>query len=195
MAESLNGGTAAPRRDRHAAVQKRIGERRRTQRGSGSGGVAAPATAAGPTRPASTNGATTAPDIGAVAAVAARRIARGGGGGGGGNGGGPKGPAIGRAEQPGLGAQLTRRVQSGAIDQAQAQQTVQDRALLEQAFGPDWRNKVFGGTGVVQKARIGLKANPTDPRQKALVEQLKKKRSGALERARAKVEATAPGTI
>lgn len=49
--------------------------------------------------------------------------------------------------QAALGAQLSRRVQSGAIDQNQARKVAGQRALLAKAYGPDWRTKVFGKGG------------------------------------------------
>jgi hypothetical protein len=49
------------------------------------------------------------------------------------------GPSIAPAAQPGLGRQLSRRVASGEIDQAQAQRTAKERRELEGAYGSDWR--------------------------------------------------------
>jgi hypothetical protein len=46
-----------------------------------------------------------------------------------------------------LGAQLQGRVQSGAIDQTQAQTVARQRAMLQKAFGADWRKQVFGAGG------------------------------------------------
>jgi hypothetical protein len=43
--------------------------------------------------------------------------------------------------------QLQRRVQSGAISQAQAAQTARERQTLKAAFGSDWRTQVFGKGG------------------------------------------------
>jgi len=101
-------------------------------------------------------------------------------------GGGNGGPAIGRAEQPGLGGQLTRRVQSGALTGAQAQQTMQQRQTLKKAYGSDWRQQVFGGAGKIQQARAQLKANPNDPRLVALNQSLLAKRKQMLEAAQKK---------
>lgn len=73
-----------------------------------------------------------------------------------------------------LGAQLRGRVQSGAIDQAQGQRTARQRQLLQKAFGPDWRTKVYGQGGA--KGVTGSFAPG----------QIRAKRSAALERARRK---------
>lgn len=94
---------------------------------------------------------------------------------------------LGQAEQPGLGSQLTRRVQAGAITTDQAQQVSGERDLLEQAYGPNWRVKVYGDKGYAQRTRQGLKDNPDDPRVKALYEALMKARKDALEHAKKKV--------
>lgn len=59
----------------------------------------------------------------------------------------PGSPGVGGAVQPGLGAQLSNRVQSGAINQGQAQKVAQQRQMLKKAFGSDWRTKVFGKGG------------------------------------------------
>lgn len=58
-----------------------------------------------------------------------------------------------------LGAQLQGRVQSGAIDQAQAQKTARQRLLLKKAFGSDWRSQVFAGSGVKEIRQGGPFAN------------------------------------
>jgi hypothetical protein len=49
--------------------------------------------------------------------------------------------------QAGLGAQLTQKVRSGALDQGQARRVASQRALLAKAFGPEWRTKVYGQGG------------------------------------------------
>jgi hypothetical protein len=46
-----------------------------------------------------------------------------------------------------LGAQLRGRVQSGTITGAQAQKTARQRQLLKKAFGPNWREDVYAGSG------------------------------------------------
>lgn len=58
--------------------------------------------------------------------------------------------------QAGLGQQLSSRVSSGAISQEQAEQTAKERQMLEQAFGKDWRTKVFGGRGIMRANRKAL---------------------------------------
>lgn len=59
----------------------------------------------------------------------------------------PGSPGVGGAMQPKLGAQLSNRVQSGAINQGQAGKVAQQRQMLQKAFGSDWRTKVFGQGG------------------------------------------------
>jgi hypothetical protein len=53
-------------------------------------------------------------------------------------------PSIAEGVNTNIGAQLSRRVSSGAIDNSQAQQVASDRLVLERAFGPKWREHVFG---------------------------------------------------
>jgi hypothetical protein len=72
------------------------------------------------------------------------------------------GPAIGGAVNADIGAQLSRRVASGAIDQGQADQVAADRQLLEEHYGPDWRDTVFGGAGRVQRLRQDIAEHGTD---------------------------------
>lgn len=79
------------------------------------------------------------------------------------------------AMQPSLGAQLSKRVSSGAISEQQAQRTSQQRALLKRAFGDDWRSQVFGQGGA--KGINGPFSTS----------QVRTKRIQALEQARAKV--------
>lgn len=55
-----------------------------------------------------------------------------------------RGPAVGEGVNADIGAQLSRRVSSGAIDISQAKQVASDRMVLERAYGPKWREKVFG---------------------------------------------------
>lgn len=93
--------------------------------------------------------------------------------------------AIGNAVQPDLGAQLSRRVSSGAIDQAQAQQVAKDRALLEQVYGPNWRDKVFGGAGRVRRLRQNV-ASDEPGNSKDRLQELLAKRKSFLEKAQAK---------
>lgn len=91
---------------------------------------------------------------------------------------------VSRAEvaPPDLGQQLSRRVAAGAINPDQAEKTAHDRELLERTYGPDWRVKVFGDRGYVQRTRQALAENPDDPQTRALYEQLMKQRNAALER-------------
>lgn len=59
----------------------------------------------------------------------------------------PGSPSVGEAMQPKLGAQLSNRVQSGAISQGQAGKVAQQRRMLQKAFGSNWRKQVFGAGG------------------------------------------------
>src|SRR5690242_6585719 len=66
--------------------------------------------------------------------------------------------SVSSASQPGLGRQLSSRVQTGAISQDQAQKVAAQRALLEKTYGPNRRDKVFGqtpGGGYMKKVRQG----------------------------------------
>lgn len=94
---------------------------------------------------------------------------------------------IGRGGQPGLGHQLTRRVQSGQITQERAQKTAGQRGLLQKAYGSDWRSKVYGDRGYAQRTRKALAANPGSKRLQALNSQLMKLRQQRLK--------AAPGVI
>lgn len=87
----------------------------------------------------------------------------------------PGSPGVGAGIQPKLGAQLSNRVQSGAIGQAQAGKVAQQRAMLQKAFGSDWRTKVFGQGGAK-----GISGPFAKGRVNA-------KRSAALERAKRKL--------
>lgn len=93
--------------------------------------------------------------------------------------------AIGAAVQPDLGAQLSRRVASGAIDQQQAEQVAHDRALLEQAYGPNWRDRVFGGAGVVQGLRQDVASHTNEFGAKAKLGEILAKRKRLLGKAEA----------
>lgn len=57
------------------------------------------------------------------------------------------GPGVAGNMQPGLGKQLSNRVRSGAINQGQAQTVARQRAMLQKAFGSDWRKQVYGAGG------------------------------------------------
>jgi hypothetical protein len=93
-------------------------------------------------------------------------------------------PAIGPAVNTDLGAQLSGRVSSGAIDQQQAQQVAHDRAILEAHYGPGWRVKVFGGAGRVQRLRKDIAEHgPDELGAKARLGQLLAKRSRMLKEA------------
>jgi len=87
---------------------------------------------------------------------------------------------ISQGGQAGLGHQLTRRVDEGAIDQGRAEQTAQERQTLEAAFGPQWRTKVYGGRGIVQANNQALAAGSTDPNVAAFHEQLMQERKRLL---------------
>lgn len=89
----------------------------------------------------------------------------------------PGSPSVGGAVQPKLGAQLSNRVQNGAIGQGQAQKVAKQRAMLQKAFGSDWRSRVYGQGGAK-----GLKAS--GPFGTAAV---RTKRNAALERAKRKL--------
>lgn len=98
-----------------------------------------------------------------------------------------KGIGLGGQALPGPGGgQLARRVQSGAITQEQADQTLQQRQTLQKAFGKDWRQKVFGDVGYVQRTRSALAKDPTNPRLAALNKKLMESRQQMLEAARKK---------
>lgn len=80
----------------------------------------------------------------------------------------PGAPGVGAGMQPKLGAQLSNRVQSGAINQGQAQRTAQQRGLLRKAFGSDWRTKVFGAGGARGQSGPFSKAEILAKRSQAL---------------------------
>jgi hypothetical protein len=105
------------------------------------------------------------------------------------------GPGLGGSVQAGLGRQLSGRVSSGVIDQGRAEETAGERALLEQAYGPEWRTHVYGDRGYTQRTRKAMAANPDSKRARALYENLMQRRKEMLERAQIKVNGgtTAPG--
>lgn len=84
---------------------------------------------------------------------------------------------VGDSYQPGLGKQLSNRVESGRISQGRAQQTSKERQTLKAAFGSDWRTQVFGKGG----AR-GLEGQSFGRPEIAA------RRAKALQRARAKLK-------
>jgi hypothetical protein len=57
------------------------------------------------------------------------------------------GPGVADNIQPDLGAQLSHRVQSGALSQVDAMKVAAQRALFEKQFGPNWRQVIFGKGG------------------------------------------------
>lgn len=95
--------------------------------------------------------------------------------------------AVGQQGMPGPGgAQLQRRVKSGAISKEQAEKTMKQRQTLQKAFGKDWRTKVFGDRGYMQRTRVARSKNPKSPKLAALEKRLKERRSKMLDVARAK---------
>lgn len=97
-------------------------------------------------------------------------------------------PGLGEQALPGPGgAQLERRVQSGKITQAQAQQTMKQRQTLAKAFGPDWRDQLQVGGKSFAQVRKGLAKNPGNPKLAALNKKLLGNRKAALEAARKKL--------
>lgn len=94
---------------------------------------------------------------------------------------------VGQAGMPGPGgAQLERRVQSGAITQEQADRTMKQRQTLQKAFGKDWRTKVFGDRGYAQRTRSALSKNPDSARLAALNKKLMERRKQMLTAAQKK---------
>lgn len=87
-----------------------------------------------------------------------------------------------RAPTP-IGKQLQGRLKSGAIDSEQAQKVARQRTMLKNAFGSDWRTKVFGAGGA--KGISGPFADAA----------IRSKRTQALMRARRKTQGgVGPGT-
>ena len=92
-----------------------------------------------------------------------------------------------QAVRPSVGVQLDRRVNSGEITQKQANQTSRQRALLRDAFGAGWRQKVYGGQGRVRRLRLqAQQGGAQSDRAKRILDQLMEARKQALERARTK---------
>lgn len=99
------------------------------------------------------------------------------------------GMGVGDAMMPGPGGrQLAARVSSGKITQAQAQKTMQQRQTLRKAFGPEWRNKVYGDTGYAQRTRVALAKSPQDAQVGALNTNLLKRRTVMLKAARKRLQ-------
>lgn len=94
---------------------------------------------------------------------------------------------LGQNYQAGFGQQLSSRVSSGTIDQGRAKQTASERALLEQAYGANWRHHVYGDRGYMKRTREALAQNPDDPQVKALYAQLMRSRAEALAKAKEKL--------
>lgn len=85
-----------------------------------------------------------------------------------------------------LGDQLQHRVQSGAITQQQAQRTAQQRQTLEKAFGPNWRQRVFGvNVGNLRSGLAGGKKG--NPRYQAAYKAALERRKQMLAAARQKL--------
>lgn len=96
----------------------------------------------------------------------------------------PRAAAIGQAQQPGFGRQLSSRVASGAITQQQAQRTQRQRQLLENSLGSDWRQQVYGGQGRIKKLRAQAQEGGLESgRAKGILQQLLEARKQALARA------------
>lgn len=93
------------------------------------------------------------------------------------------GEQVGNNFQAGLGKQLSSRVSSGAVSQERAEHTAKERALLAKAFGPDWRQHVYGSVGYVKNARKQLRAGSTDPNVAALYKKLMEDRAQEIARA------------
>lgn len=88
----------------------------------------------------------------------------------------PKRPqGVSRGVNASLGAQLSGRVQKGAITAQQAQHTAYQRQVLAKAFGQNWREKVYGKGGAK-----GIQGSFS-------VAVIRQKRNAALKRARAKL--------
>lgn len=162
--------------DRHMAVQNKIRARRRKVPGIEARGFkTAPVRNAAIAAPEREQDATALGErfnaLGPAAAIATRTAAA-------------QNPAVGGAVNTAIGSQLQRRVESGAIDDQQAQRVAGERALLEAKFGPDFREKVFGATGAFQKARTQAAANPENERLQAVLDRLLAKRKKAVGQAR-----------
>jgi hypothetical protein len=94
---------------------------------------------------------------------------------------------VGGAALPGPGGrQLAARVSAGAIDQQQAQRTMQQRQTLAKAFGKDFRSKLEVGGKSFADVNKGLKANPGNAKLAALRKKLLENRKAVLASAREK---------
>lgn len=107
---------------------------------------------------------------------------------------------IGAGGIPGLGHQLTRRLQSGEIDEEQAKRTAKQRQTLKAAYGSDWRSEMYAttpetGGANLQELRIGLEGeHKGDPTYEAALQQILEERSSALARARRLLKRNRRGT-
>lgn len=82
-----------------------------------------------------------------------------------------------------LGKQLTNKVESGQLTRGKARQVKNQRTLLAKAFGPEWRVKVYGN----KEGARGI-GGPFASGQVAA------DRAQALERAKQKLNVSAPAT-
>jgi hypothetical protein len=90
--------------------------------------------------------------------------------------GGPQKSGVEGNFQPGLGRQLSRKVESGRLTEDQAERTARQRSLLAKAFGKDWREVAFGKGGAKSYPTYGYKG-PTELNEKRLeaIQRAKKK--------------------
>ncbi len=88
--------------------------------------------------------------------------------------------AIERAPAPQLGAQLSSRVDSGAITRGQAQDTAAERDTFKRAYGSNWRSVVYGED--LKALRSGAASSP---KYKAANKALMQRRALMLEHAKA----------
>jgi hypothetical protein len=65
-------------------------------------------------------------------------------------------PAVDNGVIASLGKQLTNKVESGAITRKQASKTSDQRKLLQNAFGDNWRVKVYGKGGAKALPSYGI---------------------------------------
>lgn len=96
---------------------------------------------------------------------------------------------------PGLGRREMQRVESGKLDLAQAKKVGHERREFAQAFGADWRQKVFGSAGQRQLETRARALQAQRPNNKGLanaMERIHQRRASMLERAQAKL-AQQPG--
>jgi hypothetical protein len=99
----------------------------------------------------------------------------------------PAGPSVGQSFQAGLGRQLSSRVDSGAITQAQAKRTAGQRNTLQQAYGNDWRSKVFGnqaGNLATLRKEASKQVEPGEGTAQETLSRLMAKRTRFLEKAK-----------